>query len=88
MILLIMKTVISTRGQFVLPAEFRKRDGVVSGQEFDVERLGPGVYRLARAGEPENSGLVDWLLACPEKDWFVPIASESTASLKPRIGGQ
>jgi predicted RNase H-like HicB family nuclease len=25
-----------------------------------------------------NEGLVDWLLACPEKDFFVPIESEST----------
>lgn len=84
-----MKTVISTRGQVVLPAELRKRDGVVPGQEFDIQRLGPGVYRLARRGEPENAGLVDLLLSCPEKDWFVPVASESTADLKnPGIGGQ
>lgn len=84
-----MKTVISTKGQLVLPAELRKRDGVVRGQEFDVERLGPGVYRLARRGEPENSGLVDLLLSCPEKDWFAPVTSESTAGLKnPGIGGQ
>ena len=73
----------------MLPAELRKRDGVVPGQEFDVERLGPGIYRLARRGEPENIGLVDLLLSCPEKDWFVPVASESTADLKnPGIGGQ
>lgn len=25
-----------------------------------------------------NEGVVDWLLACPEKDFFVPIQSEST----------
>ena len=88
-ILLHMKTVISTKGQLVLPAELRQRDGVAPGQEFDIKRLGPGVYRLARTGAPENSGLVDWLLACPEKDWFVPVASESTASLRdPGIGGQ
>lgn len=84
-----MKTVISTRGQLVLPAELRQRDGVLPGQEFEVERLGPGVYRLARAGAPENSGLVDWLLSCPEKDWFVPVASESTASLEdPGMGAR
>ena len=88
-ILHVMKTVISTRGQLVLPAEFRRRDGVVPGPLFDIERIGPGVYRLARAGEQENSGLVDWLLSCPEKDWYVPVASESTADLKdPGIGGQ
>jgi hypothetical protein len=30
---------------------------------------------------PRNDGLVDWLLACPEKGWFQPIASESTDTL-------
>jgi hypothetical protein len=28
-----------------------------------------------------NEGLVDWLLACPEKGYFVPIESESTDTL-------
>lgn len=76
-----MKTTISTKGQLVLPAELRQRDGVSPGQEFDIERLGPGVYRLARTGAPTNPGLVDLLLACPEKGWFVPVPSESTADL-------
>jgi hypothetical protein len=30
---------------------------------------------------PANSGLVDWLLECPEKGYFVPIESESTDTL-------
>ncbi len=77
-----MKTKISTKGQLVLPAEFRQRDGVAPGQEFEIERLAPGVYRLERAGAPANPGLVDLLLACPEKDWFVPVPSESTGDLE------
>ena len=28
-----------------------------------------------------NKGVVDWLLACPAKDFFVPIQSESTDTL-------
>ena len=28
-----------------------------------------------------NEGVVDWLLACPEKGFFVPIESESTDDL-------
>jgi hypothetical protein len=28
-----------------------------------------------------TKGLVDWLLACPEKGYFVPIESESTDTL-------
>ncbi len=81
-ILPVMKTTISTRGQLVLPAELRQRDGVTPGQEFAIERLGPGVYRLERTGGQTNLGLVDLLLACPEKGWFIPVPSESTADLQ------
>ena len=65
----------------MLPAEFRKRDGIEAGQEFEVVRLDRGEYRLIRRKPKRNQGLVDWLLACPEKDFFVPVESESTDSL-------
>jgi len=65
----------------VLPAEIRREDGVEAGQSFFVERLGPGDYRLVRISPPENAGLVDWLLACPAKGFFVEIESESTDTL-------
>jgi AbrB family looped-hinge helix DNA binding protein len=73
-----MKTTVSTKGRIVLPAEFRKRDGIRPGQVFEVERLDRGEYRLVRCEPRVNRGLVDWLLACPEKGFFVPIESEST----------
>ena len=76
-----MKTTISTKGQLILPAEIRQRDDVLPGQEFDVERIDRGEYRLLRRQPPPNEGLVDWLLACPEKGYFVPIESESTDTL-------
>ena len=76
-----MKTTVSTKGQVILPAEIRQRDDVVPGQEFDVERIDRGEYRLLRRQPPPNEGLVDWLLACPEKGYFVPIESESTDTL-------
>jgi AbrB family looped-hinge helix DNA binding protein len=76
-----MKTRLSSKGQLVLPAELRRRDGVEPGQEFEIERLEAGEYRLVRTTRPANQGLVDWLLACPEKGYFVPIESESTESL-------
>lgn len=76
-----VKTVISSKGQIVLPAEFRRMDRVEAGQEFDVERLDPGQYRLIRRAGPPNEGAIDWLLACPHKDFFVPVESESTDSL-------
>lgn len=74
-------TVVSTKGQVVLPAELRKRDHIEPGQVFEVERIDRGEYRLLRREPRANQGLVDWLLACPEKGFFVPIESESTDSL-------
>jgi AbrB family looped-hinge helix DNA binding protein len=76
-----MKTKVSSKGQVVLPAELRRLDGIKEGQEFEVERLDEGVYQLKRRSVPANQGVVDWLLACPEKGFFVPIESESTDTL-------
>ncbi len=76
-----MKTVISSKGQIVIPAEFRKQDRIEPGQAFDIERVDKGEYRLSVAGPPKNQGLMNTLLACPVKGWFVPIESESTDSL-------
>ncbi len=76
-----MKTKISSKGQIVLPAELRRRDGIHAGEVFEVERLEAGEYRLVRVTPPRNAGLVDWLLACPEKGYFVPMESESTDTL-------
>jgi AbrB family looped-hinge helix DNA binding protein len=76
-----MRTTVSTKGQIILPAEIRLEDGVEPGQQFEVERIARGEYRLTRLEPPPNEGLVDWLLACPEKGFFVPIESESTDTL-------
>lgn len=76
-----MKTTISSKGQIVLPVEFRQMDRIEPGQEFEVERLDHGDYRLTRRPTPRNEGAIDWLLACPYKGFFVPIDSESTDSL-------
>ncbi len=76
-----MTTCISSKGQLVLPAEIRRQDGIAPGQEFQIERIDRGEYRLVRLAPSPNEGLVDWLLSCPEKDWFQPIPSESTDAL-------
>ena len=76
-----MTTTISSKGQIVLPAAIRQKDGLHAGQEFDIERIERGEYRLVRREPVPNEGLVDWLLACPAKGFFVPIESESTDSL-------
>jgi len=76
-----MKTTVSSKGQIVIPAELRQQDRIEAGQEFEVERLDRGKYQLVRRPSHPNDGVVDWLLACPEKDFFVPIESESTDTL-------
>lgn len=83
-----MRTTVSTKGQIVLPAEFRKRDGVEPGQAFDVERIDSGEYRLTRTTRRRNEGLVTLLLACPVKGWFTPMdRRETTDDIKvPRLG--
>ena len=64
-----------------VPAELRELDDIELGDEFTVERLNRGEYRLVRRTPPRNEGVVDRLLACPEKGFFVPIESESTDTL-------
>jgi AbrB family looped-hinge helix DNA binding protein len=76
-----VKTTVSTKGQLVLPAELRRRDDVRPGQEFEVQRVDRGEYRLLRLAPPPNASVVDWLLSCPDKGYFVPIESESTEKL-------
>jgi bifunctional DNA-binding transcriptional regulator/antitoxin component of YhaV-PrlF toxin-antitoxin module len=76
-----VETTVSSKGRIVLPAEFRLMDGVKAGQGFDVERVDRGHYRLVRRAAPPNEGAIRWLLACPWKDFFVPIDSESTDPL-------
>lgn len=76
-----MNTTVSSKGQIVLPAELRQRDRIQSGQRFEIERLEAGRYLLKKQLSPDNDGVVDWLIACPEKDWFQQISSESTDEL-------
>jgi len=78
-----MTTKISSKGQIVLPGEIRKRDGIEAGDEFEIERIVSGEYRLKRKAR-SNEGLVDLLLACPVKGWFQPAdRSETTDQISP-----
>lgn len=78
-----MKTTVSTKGQIILPAEIRQRDAIEPGQEFEVERLDRGEYRLKRKERRRNEGLVKLLLACPVKGWFNPMdRTETTDDIK------
>jgi AbrB family looped-hinge helix DNA binding protein len=76
-----MKTTISSKGQIVIPATLREQDRIEPGEEFTVERIDRGEYRLVRRTPVPNDGVVEWLLACPEKEFFFSIESESTDTL-------
>lgn len=76
-----MKTTVSSKGQIVIPAEIREQDGIKAGQEFDIERLDRGEYRLQRRVGTVNEGVIAWLLDCPGKGYFVAVDSESTDEL-------
>ena len=52
-----------------------------AGEELEIERRDRGEYRLVRREPPRNRGLIEWLLSCPEKGYFVPVESESTHTL-------
>jgi len=78
-----MKTTVSTKGQIILPVEIRQQDGIKPGQEFEVEWIDCGEYRLKRKERRRNEGLVKLLLACPVKGWSKPMdRTETTADIK------
>src|SRR5205814_1928859 len=80
-----MRTSLSSKGQVVLPAEFREQDDLQPGQQFEVSRVKAGEYRLKRVSAKSKPGLVDLLLACPVKNWYQRIPSESTADIAKRL---
>ncbi|HUE72895.1 MAG TPA: AbrB/MazE/SpoVT family DNA-binding domain-containing protein [Pirellulaceae bacterium] len=64
----------STKGRITLPADFRNRDNVRAGEEFDISRVQAGEYLLKRVSNQQRySGR---LRACPEEDWFQEIPSD------------
>lgn len=77
-----MRTTVSTKGQIVLPAELRAQDGIQPGQQFEVTRVQSGEYLLKIVPSTGKPGLVEWLRSCPGEDWFTPLPSESTDSLR------
>jgi hypothetical protein len=76
-----MTTMLSSKGQLVLPSPIRRLDRLRIGESFEIERVDSGKYHLTRKSPPSNQGLVDLLASCPVKGWFEPILSESTDTL-------
>lgn len=72
-----MKTTVSAEGQIALPAEILQQDGIQPGQELEIERIDRGRYRLILRATNANEGVVEWLLDCPAKDYFVSMGGRS-----------
>ena len=60
-----MTTVLSQKGQLVLPVPVRQRLHLAPGDDFEVAIEDEDTITLRRVSHPANRGLVDLLLACP-----------------------
>jgi len=77
-----MTTVLSNKGQVVLPAAVRDQLGLAPGEDFEVFVEDEDTIVLRRVSQPANRGLVKHLRACPfpfdvpsrEKDDTEPVS--------------
>jgi AbrB family looped-hinge helix DNA binding protein len=81
-----MTTILSSKGQVVLPAELRRKDNIRPGERFEIKRIERGEYRLTRMTRPRNAGLVSLLLACPARGRFRPMDRRETTDDVPTPG--
>lgn len=76
-----MTTVLSQKGQIVLPLPVREQMELSPGDDFEIAIEDEDTITLRRVSNPANRGLVDLLLACPapfkiparEKDDSAPL---------------
>lgn len=66
-----MTTVLSQKGQIVLPNAVREQLHLEPGQDFEVFIDNEDTITLRRINRPPNHGLVDHLLACPTHSRFL-----------------
>jgi AbrB family looped-hinge helix DNA binding protein len=64
-----VKTVLSTKGQVVIPDDIRRRKALQPGDELELEEIADGVILRKRK---RNRGLVRLLLNCPVKGFEIP----------------
>ncbi len=60
-----MTTVLSQKGQIVLPSAVRQQMHLKPGQDFEVIIDDEDTILLRRVSRPPNHGLIDLLQACP-----------------------
>jgi AbrB family looped-hinge helix DNA binding protein len=76
-----MTTVLSKKGQIVLPGAVREKLRLEPGQDFEVLIEDEDTITLRRVSRPPNHGLVDHLLACPVPFDLPPRAGDFTPPL-------
>jgi len=80
-----MTRTLTADGLLESPEEFRKADALKPGQRCKIERVSKGEYRVSVNGDAAKpkERLIDVLMSCPVKDWWMePDRSERT-SLEP-----
>ena len=80
-----MTTFISADCSIAIPAELLKNPKLQPGRRCDIEQISDDELRvkMSPANPQGDRTLLDWLLACPVKDWYVPLErTETTDDLK------
>ena len=62
-----MTTVLSQKGQIVLPAAIREKLELQPGDDFEIVVEDDDTITLRRISRPANAGLIDHMLACPRE---------------------
>jgi len=74
-----MTTVLSQKGQIVLPIPVRQKLHLSPGDDFEVTIEDGETITLRRVSQPANRGLVDLLLACPSSFTIPKRETDDTA---------
>ena len=77
-----MTTVLSEKGQLVLPAAVRQQLHLSPGDDFEVAVEDEDTITLRRISQPANRGLVDLLLRCPFPFAIPPREKDDSSPLK------
>ena len=81
-----MITKVSADGLLEIPASLRLSEGFLAGQEFVIEKVRDGEYRLVATGAApaqRKRRALEVLRDCPEKDFFTPMEWGTTDQLTP-----